>query len=93
MPDGAAGTRIFYPLATTGGGLCAPSLLATLHQGRVPEEIIVSIEFLLTSLIVVASPGTGVLYTLSAGLSRGARASIIAAFNRAQASPNPASIR
>jgi threonine/homoserine/homoserine lactone efflux protein len=41
---------------------------------------IVSIEFLLTSLIVVASPGTGVLYTLSAGLSRGARASIIAAF-------------
>jgi threonine/homoserine/homoserine lactone efflux protein len=42
---------------------------------------IVSIEFLLTSLIVVASPGTGVLYTLSAGLSRGARASIIAAFS------------
>ncbi|UVK37571.1 LysE family translocator [Mesorhizobium sp. AR10] len=39
-----------------------------------------SIEFLLTSLIVVASPGTGVLYTLSAGLSRGARASVIAAF-------------
>lgn len=39
-----------------------------------------SIEFLLTSLIVVATPGTGVLYTLSAGLSRGARASIIAAF-------------
>nr|WP_210328751.1 LysE family translocator [Mesorhizobium amorphae] len=48
--------------------------------GRVPEEQVVSIEFLLTSLIVVASPGTGVLYTLSAGLSRGARASIIAAF-------------
>jgi threonine/homoserine/homoserine lactone efflux protein len=39
-----------------------------------------SIEFLLTSLIVVASPGTGVLYTLAAGLSRGARASVIAAF-------------
>ena len=38
-----------------------------------------SIEFLLTSLIVVASPGTGVLYTLAAGLSRGARASAIAA--------------
>jgi threonine/homoserine/homoserine lactone efflux protein len=37
-------------------------------------------EFLLTSLIVVASPGTGVLYTLATGLSRGARASIIAAF-------------
>ncbi|KXF78443.1 lysine transporter LysE [Paramesorhizobium deserti] len=39
-----------------------------------------SIEFLLTSLIIVISPGTGVLYTLAAGLSRGARASIVAAF-------------
>ena len=39
-----------------------------------------SIEFLITSLIVVASPGTGVLFTLAAGLSRGARASIVAAF-------------
>ncbi len=39
-----------------------------------------SIEFLLTSLIVVASPGTGVLYTVAAGLSRGVRASVIAAF-------------
>ena len=39
-----------------------------------------SIEFLVTSLIVVASPGTGVLYTLAAGLSRGSRASAVAAF-------------
>jgi threonine/homoserine/homoserine lactone efflux protein len=39
-----------------------------------------SIEFLVTSLIVVVSPGTGVLYTLAAGLSRGSRASIVAAF-------------
>ncbi len=39
-----------------------------------------TIEFLLTSLIIVASPGTGVLYTLATGLSRGARASIVAAF-------------
>ena len=39
-----------------------------------------SIEFLITSLIVVATPGTGVLYTLAAGLSRGMRASIVAAF-------------
>ncbi len=38
-----------------------------------------STEFLLTTLIVVATPGTGVLYTLAAGLSRGARASVIAA--------------
>jgi threonine/homoserine/homoserine lactone efflux protein len=39
-----------------------------------------SIEFLLTSLIVVATPGTGVLYTLAAALSRGPRASVVAAF-------------
>ncbi|HEY8758924.1 MAG TPA: LysE family translocator [Candidatus Limnocylindria bacterium] len=36
-------------------------------------------EFLVTTLIVVVTPGTGVLYTLAAGLSRGARASVIAA--------------
>ena len=39
-----------------------------------------SIEFLLTSLIVVASPGTGVLYTLAVALTRASRPSIAAAF-------------
>ena len=39
-----------------------------------------SIEFLVTSLIVIVSPGTGVLFTLAAGLSRGPRASVVAAF-------------
>jgi threonine/homoserine/homoserine lactone efflux protein len=39
-----------------------------------------SIEFLITSLIVVVSPGTGVLYTLATGLARGSRASVVAAF-------------
>jgi threonine/homoserine/homoserine lactone efflux protein len=39
-----------------------------------------SIEFLVTSLIVIVSPGTGVLYTLAAGLARGSRASVVAAF-------------
>jgi len=39
-----------------------------------------SLDFLLTSLIVIVSPGTGVLYTLAAGLSRGSRASVVAAF-------------
>lgn len=38
-----------------------------------------SLEFLITSLIVVASPGTGVLVTLAAGLSHGARAAVVAA--------------
>ena len=37
-------------------------------------------EFLLTSLIIVASPGTGALYTIAAGLTRGSRASLLAAF-------------
>jgi threonine/homoserine/homoserine lactone efflux protein len=40
----------------------------------------VSVEFLVTSLIVIVSPGTGVLYTLATGLSRGSRASVVAAF-------------
>jgi threonine/homoserine/homoserine lactone efflux protein len=40
----------------------------------------VGIDFLVTSLIVIASPGTGVLHTLAAGLSRGRRASVVAAF-------------
>jgi threonine/homoserine/homoserine lactone efflux protein len=39
-----------------------------------------TIEFLITTLIVVVSPGTGVLYTLATGLSRGSRASVVAAF-------------
>jgi threonine/homoserine/homoserine lactone efflux protein len=40
----------------------------------------VSIAFLVTTLVVVASPGTGVVFTLAAGLSRGRRASVVAAF-------------
>jgi threonine/homoserine/homoserine lactone efflux protein len=39
-----------------------------------------TLSFLVTSLIVVASPGTGVLYTLAVALTQGARASIAAAF-------------
>lgn len=39
-----------------------------------------TVEFLITSLIIVASPGTGVLYTLATGISRGSRASVVAAF-------------
>jgi threonine/homoserine/homoserine lactone efflux protein len=38
------------------------------------------LTFLLTSLVIVATPGTGALFTLSAGLSRGPRASVLAAF-------------
>jgi len=37
-------------------------------------------SFLITSLIVVVSPGTGVLYTLATALTKGSRASVAAAF-------------
>ena len=39
----------------------------------------VGTEFLITSLILVITPGPGVLYTLTAGIARGRRASVIAA--------------
>ena len=39
-----------------------------------------STAFLLTTLVVVATPGTGALYTIAAGLARGGRASVVAAF-------------
>ncbi|SMH28234.1 Threonine/homoserine/homoserine lactone efflux protein [Rathayibacter oskolensis] len=38
-----------------------------------------SIAFLLTTLVVVVTPGTGALFTIAAGLSRGSRSSLIAA--------------
>src|SRR4029077_19060138 len=38
-----------------------------------------TLSFLLTSLIVVISPGTGVLYTLAVALTQGAKASVAAA--------------
>jgi len=38
-----------------------------------------TIEFLLTSLIVVLLPGTGVIYTLAIGLGQGMRAAVFAA--------------
>lgn len=37
-----------------------------------------SLEFLLTSFVICASPGTGVVYTIAAALSRGVRAGLIA---------------
>jgi threonine/homoserine/homoserine lactone efflux protein len=44
------------------------------------KEWAMTFEFLLTSLIVVASPGTGAIFTIATGLAKGARASVIAAF-------------
>jgi len=39
----------------------------------------VTLTFWITTLVVVATPGTGVVYTLAAALGRGARAGLIAA--------------
>jgi threonine/homoserine/homoserine lactone efflux protein len=40
----------------------------------------VSTTFLLTALVIVATPGTGALFTIAAGLTRGPRAALLAAF-------------
>lgn len=39
-----------------------------------------TLEYFLTSIVVILLPGTGVLYTLAFGLGKGWRASILAAF-------------
>ena len=39
----------------------------------------ISLQFLLTALVVVIAPGTGVVYTLALGLGRGRRAALAAA--------------
>lgn len=39
----------------------------------------ISVQFLMTALVVVLAPGTGVIYTLAVGLGRGRRAALWAA--------------
>jgi threonine/homoserine/homoserine lactone efflux protein len=39
-----------------------------------------SVTFLVTALVIVATPGTGALFTIAAGLTRGTRAAMLAAF-------------
>ncbi|MEA2818765.1 MAG: hypothetical protein QOJ86_769, partial [Bradyrhizobium sp.] len=53
---------------------------ASATAGVVVWTTAMSLSFLLTSLIVIASPGTGVLYTLASALTKGSRASVAAAF-------------
>lgn len=40
----------------------------------------ITLSFLITSLIIVLIPGTGVIYTIATGLTQGKRASIFASF-------------
>ncbi len=46
------------------------------HEGR---NLIITVQFLVTSLIVVLIPGTGVVFTVSTGILHGRRASVFAA--------------
>jgi threonine/homoserine/homoserine lactone efflux protein len=39
-----------------------------------------TVTFLVTALVIVATPGTGALFTIAAGLARGTRAALLAAF-------------
>src|SRR5207244_12376042 len=67
------------PSVTRGVWCVAKCLMIdTGHRLRTGEGT-VSVEFLLTTLIVVITPGTGVLYTMAAGLSRALGASVVAA--------------
>ena len=68
--------RLWQP----GAVLVPEARAASATAGAVVWAIAMSLSFLLTSLIVIASPGTGVLYTLAAALTKGSRASIAAAF-------------
>ncbi len=74
----------FCAAAGAAGSSSASASAATRRIARSMAQPVrfgdVSVEFLLTSLVIVATPGTGVLYTLAAGLARGARASVVAAF-------------
>ena len=73
-----AGLSVFC--RQTDRGRAAEFLTDERGEEETSEGAVVSVDFLVTSLIVIISPGTGVLYTLAAGLSRGPRASVIAAF-------------
>ncbi|KAH2822758.1 hypothetical protein KXV85_002134, partial [Aspergillus fumigatus] len=65
-------------LALAGSARGATSRLSCVIAPCYPSRMTWS--FLFTSLIVVASPGTGVLYTLAVALGQGSRASVAAAF-------------
>lgn len=39
-----------------------------------------SLTFLITAFVIVATPGTGAIFTIAAGLGRGPRAAVVAAF-------------
>lgn len=54
--------------------------MASLGATQSREVRRMSLQFLLTALVVVIAPGTGVIYTLAIGLGQGHRAACYAAF-------------
>ena len=54
---------------------CVDTLRCSAQSARM-----ISMQFLLTALVVVLIPGTGVIYTLALGLGQGRRAAVSAAF-------------
>jgi threonine/homoserine/homoserine lactone efflux protein len=64
--------RTWYPL-----GLPANRLPCLLAAGTITS---MSTAFVVTALVIVATPGTGALFTIAAGLARGTRAALLAAF-------------
>ena len=62
-----------------GAGLMGGRRLLLLEVAESGWLLNMSMAFFLTTLVIVATPGTGVLFTVAAGLSRGARASVVAA--------------
>ena len=61
--------------------LCPIAVRVKRYLARIYQErIMFNAEFLITSLVVVLIPGTGVIYTVSTGLCSGWRDSIAAAF-------------
>jgi threonine/homoserine/homoserine lactone efflux protein len=71
--------QILIPRLGFGNWAALHAAVASATGGAVIWALM-SLAFLLTSLIVVVSPGTGVLYTLAAALTKGSRAAIAAAF-------------
>ena len=49
------------------------------ERGHCVHDAAMSTAFIVTTLVIVATPGTGALYTIAAGLSRGVRAGVVAA--------------
>jgi threonine/homoserine/homoserine lactone efflux protein len=58
---------------------CPGALKLFVCSRQSDRRIVVGAAFLLTTLVIVVTPGPGVLYTVAAAISRGRRASLIAA--------------